>query len=153
MRTLPPRSTYDWEAAFHQWVELGHTRSYQKVATILGTKKKTVMLAAHRLGWQERLDKIETAAREKSDAARIRDRAERVQDTIRIVDASRSKFASQLRHADFRLTGSDFVGLVKLEALLEGDATGRLSQCCPHCGVGIRPPTTLADHIELQHTE
>ncbi len=120
------RNHYDWEAAFQQWAGLGHARSYQKVADLLGTKKKTVMLAAHRLGWQARLEAIESAAAAEADSRRVRDRADRIQDTIRIIDASRSKFATQLLNSSFRLTGSDFVGLIKLEALLEGDPTGRV---------------------------
>lgn len=121
------RTRYDWDQAFKAWVEMGTERSLTQLAVRMGCRKSSIMKAAKRLRWQERLETIERKANERVDEKLIRARAERVDDTIRIIDAARTRFAGQLARSDFRLTGSDFVGLIKLEALLEGEATDRVA--------------------------
>jgi len=135
---------YDWEAAFHYWVMLGHSRSIEAVQEHFGIgQRRTVTRAMQRYGWRERLAKVEAEAHEKADALLIRERAHRIADTLKIIDAARSRFAGQLARADFRMTASDFVGLIKLEVLLEGGATERI-QGLPM----IDPEKLTADELD-----
>lgn len=118
---------YDWDAAFALYYELGAERSYRKLAEELGCDITSVSRAASRDGWQDRLAAIEEKARASLDGRYVRDRAERVAATLRLIDTARDRFVRQLAYADFRLTGADMVGLIKLEQLLEGQATERVS--------------------------
>lgn len=113
----------DWEAAFTAWVGGGLT--YSDIAREYGVAKRTVERVAAREGWQERRAEIERKARAKAEKMLVRDLAERRADTLRIIDAARVAFAGDLKDRRVRLTGSDFVGLMKLEQLLEGAATER----------------------------
>lgn len=54
MGRIPPE-------AFRYYVELGADRSYQSVADHYGTSKATVVQAARRGRWQERLDELRAA--------------------------------------------------------------------------------------------
>jgi hypothetical protein len=126
---------YDWEQGFQIWAGLPvGERNYDRVAEELGCRVRAVERASVRHGWQDRIRRIDAKAREQADKRLVRDRAERVADTLRIIDASRTKFAGQLGRADFRLTGSDFVGLVKLEQLLEGEATDNIGLAVVQAG-------------------
>jgi hypothetical protein len=117
-------SRVDWERAFEWWAAGG--RTYSEVAGEFGVTKRSVERAAAKHGWQDRRAAIERKARAEADKLLVRERTERVADTLRIIDAARTRFAGQLRTSEFRLTGSDFVGLIKLENLLEGEATERI---------------------------
>src|SRR5436305_1365016 len=123
---MPARSKagrYDWDEGFGFYASLGQTRSLQAVADELGAPKRSVERAARKWRWAERAREIDEQARQEADKRLIRERADRVEDTLRIIDAARLRFASDLKSGRARLTGSDFVGLMKLEALLEGQAT------------------------------
>ena len=121
-----PGYQYDWEDAFKQWVDMGPGRTLTTLAKRLGADKRTVQRHAAENDWEGRLARIEVEVRKQTDKILVRERSERVADTLRIIDAARTKFAGQLRISEFRLTGSDFVGLIKLEQLLEGEATSRI---------------------------
>lgn len=62
MNTRLPKDAFDY------YVSLGDGRSYEAVASHCGVQKRTVTRAARRESWQERLEKIEEQARDKSDA-------------------------------------------------------------------------------------
>jgi hypothetical protein len=122
------RPTYDWDAAYLWYAaQDASERNYVKVAAWLGCRKRTVEEAAIRLDWPGRVKALDAKAVAKAEAMIVRSKADRTADTLRIIDAARTRFAGQLARADFRLTGSDFVGLVKLEQLLTGEATDRVS--------------------------
>lgn len=120
------RFKIDWDQAFAYYASLGPTRTYAEVCRRFGVTRRTVEVHAQREKWQERAAAIEAEARQQAEASIVRDRAARVADTLRIIDASRIKFASHLKESSFRLTGSDFVGLIKLEQLIEGEPTDRV---------------------------
>jgi tetrahydrodipicolinate N-succinyltransferase len=92
------------------------------VANRFGVSDTAVRKQAEARGWveQARLADAEVAANARTQV--IRDRSERVADTLRVIDAARVRFAGQLGKGDFRLTGTEFAALVKLESLLEGEA-------------------------------
>jgi hypothetical protein len=125
---MPTRAKHDWDAAFATLAARPpNERSYQKLADELGAAKRSVERAASRYDWTARLEKIDAQVNRKAEARAIRDRSLRVADTLRVIDAARTRFAGQLSLSDFRLTGSDFVGLIKLEQLLEGEATDNVA--------------------------
>jgi len=81
--------------------------------------------AATTYAWRDRADILDGQAAQQAERAVVRDRAERIADTIRIVDEARRRFEKQLADPDFTLTANGFVDLVKLEQLLEGKPTER----------------------------
>ncbi|MGD0166899.1 MAG: hypothetical protein ABSC51_06365 [Gaiellaceae bacterium] len=114
---------YDYDAAFAYYVTLGPARSLAAVREEFGMGYRALERACSKDRWVERAHAIDAEAAKRAEKKLIRERTERIADTLRIIDAARAKFASQLRLSDFRLTGSDFVGLMKIEALLEGPPT------------------------------
>jgi hypothetical protein len=121
------RPTIDWEEAFAYYAGLGVARSFVKVGRRFGVSDFAVGKHAAANGWEARIAKIDAEARQKTDARVLRERSERIEDTLRVIDAARLRFAGQLGRNDFKLTGADFASLVKLEALLEGEPTDRIS--------------------------
>jgi hypothetical protein len=119
------RRRYDYDAAFAYYVALGLARSLAAVREEFGMGYRALERACSKERWVERAHAIDAEAAKRAEKKLIRERSERIADTLRIIDAARAKFASQLRLSDFRLTGSDFVGLMKIEALLEGAPTER----------------------------
>jgi hypothetical protein len=132
---MPTRPGYDWGDAFARLAALRpQERSYQRLADELGCAKRTVERAANRYGWTDRLDELDRQVAREAEKSAVRARGARVADTLRIIDAARTRFAGQLGVADFRLTGADFVGLIKLEQLLEGEATENVALAVVQAG-------------------
>ncbi len=123
MPARSPAGRYDWDEGFGLYASLGQNRSLQLVADQMNAPKRTVERAARKWRWADRVRDIDEQARREAEKRLVRERADRVEDTLRIIDAARLRFASDLKSGRARLTGSDFVGLMKLEALLEGHAT------------------------------
>jgi hypothetical protein len=120
------RRRYDYDAAFAYYYGLGKSRSLAAVRAEFGMAQRSLERICSKERWLERVAAFDAEAAKKAAKIMVRERALRIADTLRIIDATRTKFAGQLKVADFRLTGSDFVGLMKLEALLEGDPTDRV---------------------------
>ena len=114
---------YDYDEAFAYYAALGPTRSLAAVREEFGMAQRPLERVCSKERWVERTHAIDTEAAKKAEKKLIRGRSERIADTLRIIDAARAKFANQLRNPEFRLTGSDFVGLMKIEVLLEGPPT------------------------------
>jgi hypothetical protein len=74
-------------------------------------------------------DRKDEARRIAEDVLReeVRPRAERIAETIQIAEAVRVKYAAQLFDEDYQLRGTDLAALLRIEALLEGEATERVS--------------------------
>ena len=53
--------------AFDQYVAMGAGRTYERLATKLGVSKRSIVRRATKENWQERLARIEGAARTKAD--------------------------------------------------------------------------------------
>jgi hypothetical protein len=122
------RAKIDWDEAFAFYAGLGPTRTYGEVASKYGVSEAAVRKRA--VGnsggtWRERAETIDQQAAKKAEAWVIRDRAERIADTIRIVEGARLRFAQQLGDPEFTISASGLVDLVKLEQLLEGNPTER----------------------------
>lgn len=147
---------HDWDHAFELYAAMpAGERSYQRVADTLGTTKRVVERAATRFGWPARMRRLDERARVEADRRLVRARADRVTDTLRIIDAARTRFAGQLGRSEFRLTGSDFVGLVKLEQLLEGEATDHVALVEVQAGfrTAIEVATATAEQVAAEVLE
>ena len=118
----------DWEAAFAFYASLDPAeRSHRRVADEYGVSLHTVKDRSRRHRWTERLADIEEQARRRTNEQLVRDRADRISDTIRIIDAARIRFAQQLTQPGYEIKGHELAALLKMEALLEGEATDRVS--------------------------
>lgn len=123
---MAKRPLYDWGAVFAYYASLEPgVRSYRAVQRHFGMGIRTIERHAAREQWERRVTELDEKAQARAEAKVVRARADRIADTLRVIDASRTRFAGQLTTSSFRLTGSDFVGLMKLEALLEGEVTDR----------------------------
>lgn len=119
------RSKIDWDEAFAFYAARGPTRTFGEVATKFGVSDTAVRRRAAQDEWSDRAETLDREAAQRAERAVVRDRAERIQDTIRLVDEARRRFEKQLEDPGFVVSGSDLVALVKLEQLLEGGPTER----------------------------
>ena len=114
--------------AFDFYVSLDTKRSYRAVAEHYGVSKRAVTKCAGREKWSERLARIESTAREKSDqrlAETIEDMRTRHLKTIRAMSARALRALSEYPLT----TGMDGMRAaelaIKLERLVAGEATDR----------------------------
>jgi len=120
------RGRIEWEAAFRYYAELGAIRSFGKVARRFGVSDVAVCKHAKRNGWAERVQAIDAKTREKVDALVVRDRAIRLAETIDVIDRARTEVLGKLQTGDADVKLSDLPALIKLEMLIEGEATDRV---------------------------
>jgi hypothetical protein len=120
------RGHIDWEAAFQFYAELGPVRSFGKVSRRFGVSDVAVGLHARKNGWAERVQAIDAKVQKKVDALVVRDRAVRLADTIAVIDQARQEMLGKLRAGDADVKLADLPALIKLEMLIEGEATDRI---------------------------
>jgi hypothetical protein len=109
------RARVDPEAAFAFYVSLPlERRTYQIVADEFGLSARTVERYGRDGGWRERIRAIEAKAHARFDEQLADDRAKRVDDVKRLIDASFITYAQQLQSGDVRFTPTGFVSVVKL---------------------------------------
>jgi len=125
MATAGYRSKIDWDEAFTFYASRGPARTYVEVAARFEISEAAVRRRATRDDWRDRVETLDRQAAQVAERTVVRDRAERIADTIRLVDEARVRFERQFEDPHFALTASDFVALVKLEQLLEGKPTER----------------------------
>jgi hypothetical protein len=120
------RGRIDWGAAFQFYAELGPIRSFGKVSRRFGVSDVAVGLHARKNGWAERVQAIDAQVQKKVDALVVRDRAVRLADTIAVIDQARQEMLGKLQKGDADVKLSDLPALIKLELLIEGEATDRI---------------------------
>jgi hypothetical protein len=119
--------TVDWDAAFLFFANLPRgLRSYRKVSAKFHVSRASVRKAADRYGWGERMREIDAKADVEVAARIVRERSVRVADTIDLIDLARQQLLERLRMGEAHVDPTDLVALVKLENLLEGEATDRV---------------------------
>jgi hypothetical protein len=117
---MPGLATYDWEAIFAEFAALpAPERSYRRLARQLGARPQTVLCAARRGDWAHRLATIDARAQEQREARAVRQLADRLDDTIRLVEAMRLRFAQRLADSTYLPSASEFVAMAKLELQIE----------------------------------
>lgn len=117
--TRPRSADFDHEAAF-VYFAADVTRSQRDVAATFNVSEHTVSRVARAENWRERRADLHRRAAEKTA---LRSLEQRNRDTLRAVDKARLHLLSD--QADDP-KWSDLPGLVKLEQLIEGEATSRL---------------------------
>lgn len=125
-RRAPHRTRIDWQDAFAFYVALDpDERTVAKVAKRYGVHESSVRKRAKRDGWAEFVEAADAEARAEAARAAIRPRSERIADTIQLVDAARVRYARQLVDGE-KVKGSELVGLLRVEQVLEGEGTDRV---------------------------
>ncbi len=120
------RGRIDWDAAFEYFATLGAVRSFGKVARMFGVSDVAVGKHARANGWDERVRELDRKTQAEIEKRVVRDRAVRLADTINLVDSARSEILERLEKGDADVRLSDMPALIKLELLLEGEATDRV---------------------------
>jgi hypothetical protein len=121
------RPSVDWTAAFAYYASVDrHLRSYRDVGRRFGVSDTRVRQIAHRDNWQERARELDRRASREVEKRVVKDRARRITETLELIDLARSELHERLRAGDAELRLADLPALVKLESLLEGEATARV---------------------------
>jgi hypothetical protein len=111
---------------FERYVALGPTRTYAALAEPFGATRRAVAKRAAKEGWSERLQQIESQAREKSDAMivdAISEMRSRHLKTLRAVNARVLSALQQfpLNSGMEAIRGAEIA--IKLERLVAGEAS------------------------------
>lgn len=117
----------DWAAAYAFWAGQGPARTFASVAERFGISDTAVRLHARKHGWERRVAAVDTKVRLKTDERIVSDRSARVAKTLELVEEVRTQLLERVRNGDADLRLADFPALARLEALLEGEATDRVS--------------------------
>ncbi len=121
------RNRIDWTAAFAYFAGLAPgIRSHSKVAKQFQVSHTAVLKHARANGWVERVAVLDAEAQRRVEELVVRERSERVADTIKLVDLARGQALRRLLVGDLRVDAGELAQLVKLEALLEGEPTDRI---------------------------
>src|SRR3954452_24947939 len=109
------RAAIDWERAFLFYATLpSETRDYRKVAAEFGVSPRTVERHGRSGRWKQRARELDAAA-SAAAAERIRDqRADKLVDVEKLIDASYVTYATQLRDGKVRVSPADLPRLHKL---------------------------------------
>jgi hypothetical protein len=115
----------DWDAAFAYYAA-EPTRTYAEVAETFNVSTTSVAKHSKAERWADKREAIQSQARERAGEKIVRSRAERIADTIELVDLVRQKLLADVKAGELDAKLGDAAPLVKLEALLEGEATDRI---------------------------
>lgn len=125
--TRRPPSRIDWGSAFAFFVALGQTeRTLQRVADEYPISYARVKQVARRDDWWARAHAIDAENDRKVELRAIRSLEERNRDTIRVVDKARAKYLGALETGEHVPNGRDLAALLRIEQLIEGEATDRV---------------------------
>ena len=122
---MPGRPSVNYDEALAYYAALGPARTFGKVAERFGVSDTAVRRRATRDRWQERVRAIDAEAALRAKEKVTRTRAERIEDTVKLVEAARVAYARQLSQGA-KVTGHELAALLRIEALLEGEATDRV---------------------------
>lgn len=124
---MAARKGIDWDRVFYDFAALSPPdRNLTKVAEALGVGRRTIMSIAKRHRWKQRLAAIDEKARADREKRAIRTLNERFEDTLRIIEAGRMRYAQRLRDPNYQMTGQEFFALSRLELLIEGRDTHKI---------------------------
>lgn len=123
---MPAVARIDWDAARLAYLALPPPRTFEAVARSFGISGVAVGRRAHREGWVKQAADIDRKATKRTEQRIIRDRSERILDTYRLIDAARSKLLDDLEADTVEVRLADIPALIKIEQLLDGEATERV---------------------------
>jgi hypothetical protein len=109
------RPALDWEQAFFYYAGLPpEQRDYAAVAAELGVSPRTVERHGRNERWRERARELDREASRTAAARLVEERAARLNDLERLVEASFVGIAQKLREGTLRLSAADLPRLHKL---------------------------------------
>jgi hypothetical protein len=109
------RAAIDWERAFLFYAALPvERRGYAAVAAEFEVSVRTVERHGHKEGWRARALEIDREAATSAAARLVEQRATRLTDFEKLVEASLVGYAQKLREGKVRLTAADLPRLHKL---------------------------------------
>jgi hypothetical protein len=109
------RTRTDWQQAFQFYAALPpEQRDYRSVAAEFGVSVRTVERHGLRQRWRERAHVIDLEAAHTAAQELAKERAAKLIDVDRLIDASHLSYAQQLRDGRVRLSASDLPRLHKL---------------------------------------
>jgi hypothetical protein len=122
-----PVPRFDRSRAFAYYAALdGPQRTFSAVAERFGVSDTAVRKVARRERWAERAWELDRRASREVEKRVVKERARRIAETLELIDLARSELHERLRAGDAELRLADLPALVKLESLLEGEATARV---------------------------
>lgn len=121
-----PQKRTDWPTALEHYLAAAGSRTFSNVARTFGISEARVRQIAKRDDWHGQARAYDERLRQERERMRIPSLAERDADSIRLVMAARLRYAAQLRDPNYRVTGADLAQLMKIERLIEGEATERV---------------------------
>lgn len=120
-----PRPRIDWIAARQLYLDLEGERTFAAVAKHFGVSDVAVGNRARREDWKRAAREYDERTADELAAKRVRTRAARVAQSLRIVDKLLDRVEVDVDVLDLKV--SDFPALVKTAELLEGQATDRIA--------------------------
>jgi non-ribosomal peptide synthetase component E (peptide arylation enzyme) len=123
---MPAVARIDWEAARLAYLAQPPPRTFTRVARIFSVSVVAVSRRAKLDGWAQQAAEVDRKASAQTERRIIRDRAERIADTYALIDAVRSKALTGVLDGSIEARPADVAALVKIEQLLDGEATERV---------------------------
>lgn len=123
---MPPPARIDWNAARLHWLGQQPPRSFRETGRAFAVSGRAVSGRAGRERWVDQAAELDRKAADKVETFVVRQRAERIKDTYRLVDKARSKLLAGLDADTTDVRLADIPALLKIEQLLDGEATERI---------------------------
>jgi len=119
------RPLIDWQQAFMHYAALPvEQRSYQAVADHFQVSVRTVERHGRDHDWKQRAAAIDRDAAQAAAAKLVQERAAKLADVDKLIDASLARYANQLRAGDVKVSPADLARLHKLRTDLWNDPAG-----------------------------
>jgi hypothetical protein len=102
------------------------TVSQAEVARTFNVSETTVSKHAKAESWEAERTALAERAKSRADEAIVKSRAQRIANSINLIDKVRDQLLDQVEKGELEIRLSELAPLLKVEALLEGDATERI---------------------------
>jgi hypothetical protein len=143
------RPALDWEQAFLFYAALPpERRDYAAVADEFGVSPRTVERHGRSERWRERARELDREASRTAAARLVEERAARLNDLERLVEASFVGIAQKLREGTLRLSAADLPRLHKLLRELWQEPAPELSEPSP-AEPGGEQPASLEHKLQV----
>jgi hypothetical protein len=142
------RATTDWQQAFHYYAALPpERRDYRTVANKFAVSVRTVERHGLREHWHERAQAIDAEAATTAARQLATERAAKLADLDKLIDASHVSYAQQLRDGRVRLSAADLPRLHKLRKELWEEPTNQTPPAADH--TAVEPAELFRHRLEV----
>lgn len=136
----------DWLEAFHYYAALSRERrTYRRVAERFALSARTVERHGLKEEWRKRATQIDADAAEAARAALVSERASKLLDTEKLIDATHVSYAQQLSSGRVKVSPADLGRLHELRKRVWDDAALEAPAAAP----AVTEPTPTAEQIRL----